>query len=99
MDIKQAVICLEALSNVTRLNIFKYLVEVGKSGTSVGEIQKELNIPNSTLSHHIAKLVRADLVIQERQSRSLICKTNYLLMDSLVGFLGENCCIRDQKVS
>ncbi len=93
MDTKQAVSCLEALSNVTRLNIYKYLVRTGESGISVGQIQKELDIPGSTLSHHISKLVRADLVFQERDSRTLFCKTNYELMDNLIGFLGENCCI------
>ncbi len=93
MNTKQAVQYLEALSNETRLNIYRYLVRMGDSGISVGEIQKKLGVPNSTLSHHIAKLVRADLIVQERESRTLICKTNYGLMESLIEFLGENCCI------
>ncbi|MCP4298035.1 MAG: winged helix-turn-helix transcriptional regulator [Proteobacteria bacterium] len=95
MDIKKAVLCLEALSNETRLNIFKYMVRTGSSGISVGEIQKELGVPNSTLSHHIAKLVKADLIFQQRESRTLFCKTNYEQMDSLISFLSENCCIND----
>ncbi len=95
MDTNQAASCLEALSNVTRLNIYRYLVEAGRSGVSVGEIQKKIEIPNSTLSHHIARLVRANLVTQERQSRTLLCRANYELMNALLEFLSENCCIGD----
>ena len=99
MDTNQAASCMEALSNTTRLNIYRYLVQAGNSGSSVGEIQKKLEIPNSTLSHHIARLVRSNLVIQERQSRTLLCRANYELMDALLGFLSENCCIGDLSVS
>ena len=97
METNQAVACLEALSNVTRLNIYRYLVQAGHSGIPVGEIQKELDIPASTLSHHLARLMRANLVSQERQSRTLMCHANYSLMEQLVGFLGENCCVGDKK--
>lgn len=92
MKIEIAAKQLEAIGNVTRLSIFRVLVQAGKSGIPVGTIQKNLKIPASTLSHHIAKLVQAELVTQERDSRTLFCRANYSSMDALIGFLVENCC-------
>lgn len=92
MNIEIAAKQLEAIGNVTRLSIFRVLVQAGKSGIPVGTIQKNLKIPASTLSHHIAKLVQAELVTQERDSRTLFCRANYNSMDALIGFLVENCC-------
>ena len=92
MESNEAVSCLEALSKDTRLKIYRYLVRAGREGAPVGELQKKLEIPGSTLSHHISKMVRANLVIQERQSTTLICKANYEMMDSLINFLTECCC-------
>ena len=53
---------LAELGHVTRLSIFRYLVKVGDDGASVGQIQEELNIPGSTLSHHISRLVAVGLI-------------------------------------
>ena len=84
--------CLEALGNPTRLSIFRLLVQAGKAGAAVGELQRAMSIPGSTLSHHISKLVRVGLVSQERQSRTLICRANYDVMGLVIEFLTENCC-------
>lgn len=84
--------CLEALGNETRLEIFRALVRAGHDGTPVGELQRLLAVPGSTLSHHIARLVRVGLVTQERRSRTLICRADYTKMNNLVSFLSENCC-------
>lgn len=86
---------LEALGNVTRLQIFRTLVPAGERGLPVGDIQKKLSIPASTLSHHISKLVQTELIIQNRESRTLFCTANYKTMAMLQGFLMENCCIDD----
>lgn len=92
MDILQASDSLEALGNATRLEIFRLLVQAGEEGAPVGHLQKALNIPASTLSHHISRLVRVGLVSQERRSRLLICRANYDAMQSLIGFLTDKCC-------
>lgn len=92
MKTEQAAICLESIGNKTRLEIFRYLVKVGNQGAPVGSIQKTLDIPGSTLSHHIAKLVKADLVFQERISRELICRVNFEKMNQVIGFLTDCCC-------
>lgn len=86
---------LEALGNLTRLAIYRYLVKGGPGGRPVGDIKAELDIPASTLSHHIAKLVNAGLLSQERDSRSLVCRVDYENMDTLMAFLVQNCCTED----
>ena len=86
---------LEALGNLTRLEIYRNLVQAGPQGSFVGEIKAELDIPGSTLSHHIAKLVHAGLLSQQRDSRSLVCKVDNERMDELMEFLVQNCCTED----
>jgi ArsR family transcriptional regulator len=92
MELNRAARCLEKLGNPTRLAIFRLLVRAGPEGLAVGAIQEHLVIPASTLSHHVAHLVQAGLVHQERAGRVLRCTPNYQLMDRLVGFLREECC-------
>lgn len=95
MKIESAARQLEALGNSTRLLIYRKLVQAGPDGSTVGVIREELDIPGSTLSHHIAKLVNAGLLNQERDSRSLICRVDYENMDSLMAYLVQNCCTED----
>ena len=83
---------LEALGNATRLGIFRLLVQAGPSGFPVGEIQRALAVPPSTLSHHLARLMRVGLVTQERQGRVLICRADFDAMNAVIGFLTEKCC-------
>lgn len=92
MDIETASKCLCELGNPHRLKAFRLLIKAGPDGVSVGEIQKHLNIPKSTLSHHISHLVWAGLAKQERQGRVLRCTANFELADQLVTFLGAECC-------
>jgi ArsR family transcriptional regulator, arsenate/arsenite/antimonite-responsive transcriptional repressor len=95
MNLEDAAIKLEALGNSTRLQIFRELVGSGPEGSTVGEIREAIDIPASTLSHHIAKLVNAGLMIQDRQSRSLICTVDHSSMDELMEFLVNNCCTEE----
>jgi len=92
MKLEYAAKQLEALGSPNRLAIFKVLVQAGPDGTPVGQVQKQLGIPASTLSHHITKLVQAGLVTQERVSRTLFCRVDYKNMDGLMRYLLENCC-------
>ncbi len=95
MELINAARQLEALGNPTRLAIYRNLVVAGSEGSPVGDIRDELDIPSSTLSHHIAKLVNRGLITQERDSRSLICKVDYENMDRLMAFLVQNCCTEE----
>ncbi len=92
MNIDRAAGCLEALGNPTRLAILRALVRAGRKGAPVGEVQRHLDIPPSTLSHHLARLVREGLVRQVRQSRHLICQADFETVEALVTYLTENCC-------
>ncbi|MFQ6018239.1 MAG: ArsR/SmtB family transcription factor [Kiloniellaceae bacterium] len=92
MDHRHAARCLEKLGNPTRLEIFRLLVRAGPEGLAVGEIQERLEIPGSTLSHHIGHLVNAGLVRQACAGRVLRCTPNDALMNRVIGFLNAQCC-------
>lgn len=96
MDTDDAAARLEALGNRTRLALYRTLVKAGHSGLSVGECQQRLHIANSTLSFHLKSLIHAGLVTQERQSRTLICRANFDVMNALVGFLVDECCVDER---
>ncbi|WP_211825091.1 ArsR/SmtB family transcription factor [Kistimonas asteriae] len=83
---------LAELGNVTRLAIFRLLVQAGHGGLPVGDIQKTLAVPGSTLSHHISRLVSADLVRQRRDGRVLHCTARLDELQELVEFLLAECC-------
>ena len=92
MKLDTAALCLGELGNSTRLAIFRLLVQAGPEGAVVGDIQRHLNIPGSTLSHHLAHLARAGLVEQNRKGRSLWCTAQHTVMDDLIEFLTDQCC-------
>jgi DNA-binding transcriptional ArsR family regulator len=92
MKIDEAAARLEALGNSTRLRIYRTLVKAGDPGLPVGKLQSRLAVPASTLSHHLKTLLIVGLITQERDSTTLICRANYPVMRSLVGFLVDECC-------
>lgn len=83
---------LSELGSPTRLAVFRLLVRAGPDGMVVGDIQRRLQVPASTLSHHIARLTWAGLVEQRRRGRSLHCFSRHQVMDDLVNFLTAECC-------
>ena len=94
IDTKQATAALSALSQETRLAIYRLLVEKGPAGLSAGAIAEELGVLPSSLSFHLAQLHRAGLVTQRRVSRSLIYAAEFGTMNGLIAFLTANCCGR-----
>ena len=95
MKHSNAVEMLSALAHDTRLKVFKLLVRQGPEGLSAGKIAKKLDTPASTLSFHLSHLTKVDLVVAKRESRSIIYSANYDNIESLIGFLTENCCKGD----
>ncbi len=83
---------LSQLGNPTRLRIVRELVRTGRTGMAVGEIQKKLGTPNSTLSHHINHLRGVGLIRQVREGTILRCFIEYRKIDAVVTFLTEECC-------
>jgi ArsR family transcriptional regulator, arsenate/arsenite/antimonite-responsive transcriptional repressor len=92
MKIDDAAARLEALGNPTRLQIYRALVRAGEVGLPVGRLQAKLNAAASTLSHHLKSLLIVDLIVQERQGTTLICRANYDVMHGLVDYLAAECC-------
>jgi ArsR family transcriptional regulator, arsenate/arsenite/antimonite-responsive transcriptional repressor len=92
MENKAAVAALAALAQDTRLAIYRLLVERGPEGMPAGRIAEALSLPDSSLSFHLAQLSRAGLIGQKRMSRQLIYSADFAAMNTLVGYLTENCC-------
>jgi len=83
---------LKELGHPTRLNIYRSVVRAGYQGIAVGGLQEKLDIPGSTLSHHISSLVSAGLISQRRESRTLYCIAEYEKLQAVIGFLQDECC-------
>jgi DNA-binding transcriptional ArsR family regulator len=92
MKIENAADAFKELGHPTRLTIFKLLVKAGYDGLPVGKIQEALDIPHSTLSHHIARLVSVNLIQQHREGRVLYCIPQYQSLNALIDFLNDECC-------
>ncbi|HUB95265.1 MAG TPA: metalloregulator ArsR/SmtB family transcription factor [Stellaceae bacterium] len=92
MDERAAITALAALAQDTRLKVFRLLVEAGPDGKPAGSIADMLGVPAPTLSFHLAQLTHAGLILQRRDSRSLIYSANFAAMNLLIGYLTENCC-------
>ena len=95
MEIEIIAKALKELGHSTRLSIFKQLVKAGSQGVAVGVIQEELNIPGSTLSHHISSLANAGLIKQRREGRLLYCVVEYARFHEVIDFLQHECCANE----
>src|ERR1700689_4966681 len=87
-----------AMGTEARLRIMQLLLSAPPEGLVVGEIQEELDIPNSTLSHHLDKLKAEDLVRVERKGTFLRYIADTDTLQGLLQFLYAECCTRNQAV-
>lgn len=92
MEKKDAIAILAGLSQETRLDIYRLLVERGPEGLPAGRIAERLDLPPATLSFHLAHLERCGLLDAEKAGRSIIYSANFETMNALMAFLSENCC-------
>ena len=92
MDIDLAAMRLAELGSPVRLAAFRLLVRAGRQGLTAGQLQAHLDIPKSTLSHHMQHLIMAGLVSRVREGRNRRCRANFDAMRDLLGFLEEDCC-------
>ncbi len=99
VDLDTAAGLLQQLGNPTRLRIVRLLVPAGHQGMTVGEVQRQLGIPASTLSHHLNHLRAVGLVTQRRERTLLHCSMSYDRIDALIRFLTSECCAREQGES
>ena len=89
---------LAAMGTEPRLRIMQLLLTAHPEGLVVGDIGTELNIPSSTLSHHLEKLKNEDLVCVRREGTFLWYSANADALEDLLGFLYAECCTRNKAV-
>jgi ArsR family transcriptional regulator len=92
MEELQAVRALSALAHESRLRIFRLLAKHGTEGLAAGKIAEELGLVGATLSFHLKELSNAGLILDKRESRSIIYSLNVTEMKTLLGFLLDDCC-------
>jgi DNA-binding transcriptional ArsR family regulator len=92
MDKEAAVLTFAALSQSTRLDAFRLLIEHEPKGLPAGEIARALVVPHNTMSTHLAILTRAGLIHAERRSRSIIYRADLAHVRSLATYLLQDCC-------
>jgi DNA-binding transcriptional ArsR family regulator len=89
---------LAAMGAEPRLRVMQLLLSAHPDGLVVGELQTELGIPNSTLSHHLEKLKSEGLVKVRRDSTFLWYTADTEALQELLGFLYAECCTRNKAV-
>jgi DNA-binding transcriptional ArsR family regulator len=87
-----------AMGTEPRLRIMQMLLSAHPEGLVVGDIQGELDIPNSTLSHHLDKLKNEDLVRVQRESTFLRYTANTESLQEILQFLYAECCTRNKAL-
>lgn len=92
MDNITAIAALGALAQTTRLETFRLLVRYEPDGIPAGELARLIDVPQNTMSAHLATLSRAGLVTSERQSRSIIYRADLNGLRELTLFLLKDCC-------
>ncbi len=89
---------LVAMGTESRLRILRLLLSAHPDGMVVGDIQAELGISPSNLSHHLDKLKNEDLVAVRREGTFLRYTANAAALQELLGFLYAECCMRSKAV-
>ncbi len=87
-----------ALGHEVRLEIVRLLLASHPEGMVAGEIQQELNIPASTLSHHLDGLLQEKLIEQHREGRFLRYRADTEGLREILDFLYAECCTRNEVV-
>ncbi len=85
---------LSALGHPIRLAILRRVVQGGPDGTAAGDIQAEVDIPASTLSHHLDRLASAGLVTTRREGTFIYYSPDFGALRQLTSYLWEDCCKR-----
>src|SRR5208283_1648323 len=92
MDDIETIAALAALAQTTRLETFRLLVAREPEGVPAGELARQMEVPQNTMSAHLAILARAGLVHGERHSRSIIYRANLARLREVALFLVKDCC-------
>jgi DNA-binding transcriptional ArsR family regulator len=92
MEMQQALIMFDALSQETRLGAFRLLVQAGTEGLAAGDLGERLGAAHNTLSFHLSHLAGAGIVFSRKRGRSVIYTANFDAMRELITFMARDCC-------
>lgn len=93
MNSQAAVTSLSALAHEHRLAIYRLLVKQGPDGLPAGVVGNKIGLTPSSLTFHLQALQRAGLIRQVRQGRQLYYSADFTVMNDLVGYLTDECCV------
>lgn len=88
---------LSALGHPIRLRILRFVVQSGQEGTAAGDIQAHVDMPASTLSHHLKRLVDAGLLATRTEGTFHLYSADYGTLRGLTDYLWEDCCKRGKS--
>lgn len=88
---------LSALGHPVRLQILRFVVQGGDGGTPAGEIQSHVDLPPSTLSHHLKRLVEAGLLTTRLEGTYHYYAADYAALRALTDYVWEDCCKRGKS--
>lgn len=92
MDFNQSLVALSALGQETRLHVFRLLIKAGPKGLQAGEISDALNVRQNTMSANLSVLMRAGLIRNAREGRTIRYFADFDGIRGLLEFLMEDCC-------
>jgi DNA-binding transcriptional ArsR family regulator len=92
MESTVAIDALAALAQPTRLDAFRLIMKHEPNGLPAGEVARLLDVPQNTMSSHLAVLTRAGLISSERHSRSILYRAEIDKVRELASFLVTDCC-------
>ena len=90
---------LAALGHPVRLAILRFVVQAGERGSAAGEIQSHVDLPASTLSHHLKRLHEAEMLISRQEGTLHYYAANYESLRGLTNYLWQDCCKRGGKAT
>jgi ArsR family transcriptional regulator, arsenate/arsenite/antimonite-responsive transcriptional repressor len=88
---------LSALGHPVRLTILRLVVEAGPEGITTTEVQTKLEVPWTTLNHHLDRLVATGLVLARREGKRALHTADYAALKKLTDFLWKDCCNSGRK--
>lgn len=90
---------LGALGHPVRLQVLRFVVQAGEGGAAAGDIQAHVDLPASTLSHHLKRLVEAGVLAHRTEGTYHLYSADYRALRALTDYLWEDCCKRGGKAA